>query len=169
MDLAEPQPTLEEWRALYTAALAFRDLACWQWMYDSDVFGVQDPETGIIGYCCVMGNLGKMLALGVYPGEAALATLDALRNRTEEPPDPTILHDQDCLMTSFGERGLLTDRDHQLFKQLGLTFRGKTAWPWLRKFSAGLFPVVSHPNRSPRAHGRAATSDRGRRACPDGN
>ncbi len=145
MNVAEQSPNLEEWRAVYAAALAFRELGCWRWMYDSDVFGVQDPETGVIGYCTVMGHLGQMFALGVYPGAAGLATLNELRDRPDEPPDPAILHEQDCLMASFGERALLTDRDHQLFKQLGQTFRGKVSWPWLRSYRPGYYPWFLTP------------------------
>jgi hypothetical protein len=30
-----------EWEALYAAAIAFRDLAPWDWMWDADMFAVQ--------------------------------------------------------------------------------------------------------------------------------
>ena len=73
------QPSLEEWRALYEAAVAFHDAAPWQWMWDSDQFGVQDLESGRIGYCCVMGRLGEHYALAAYNGSEGLAGLWKMR------------------------------------------------------------------------------------------
>ncbi len=51
METAIPDtpPTLQDWSALYAAAMEFRQLAPWQWMYDEAVFGVKDPVSGHIG------------------------------------------------------------------------------------------------------------------------
>ena len=68
MALDEEQPTLDEWRELYAAAVAFRDLRPWEWMCGTDLFGVLSPETGQVGYCCIMGEMGEYLALVVYMG-----------------------------------------------------------------------------------------------------
>jgi len=55
--MPEQAPSLEEWKGLYEAAVRLRELAPWEWMYDSDIFGVKNPYTGEVGYCCVLGRV----------------------------------------------------------------------------------------------------------------
>ena len=58
-----PSCPLPVWKKLYEATLAFGSIEPWEWMSDTDVFGVQNPEDGEIGYCCVLGELGEVLGL----------------------------------------------------------------------------------------------------------
>lgn len=44
--MAAKAPTLAEWSSLYQAAMRIKEIAPWQWMEETDIFGVQDPETG---------------------------------------------------------------------------------------------------------------------------
>ncbi len=71
-------PPLQEWKALYGAALEFKELAPWDWMHDCDIFGVKDPESGEIGYCCIMGAAGEHYALGLYSGSEGLMGLSQI-------------------------------------------------------------------------------------------
>jgi hypothetical protein len=132
-------PSAEEWAALYQAAVQFRDAAPWEWMYDSDMFGVQNPETGEIGYCCVMGNLGEHFALGVYLGAEGLQGYEKIASGEVETPDAA-LHSQKCLMASFEDRELLASEDRAVIKSLGLKFRGRNAWPLFRDYRPGYAP-----------------------------
>jgi hypothetical protein len=140
MNMNNSSPSKEEWAALYQAARAFYDTAPWEWMYDSDMFGLQNPESGEIDYCCVMGNLGEHYALGVYLGAEGLQGYNRIASGEFEAPDAAILHAQKCLMASFEDREYLQNEDRAVIKQLGLKFRGRNAWPLFRDYSPGYVP-----------------------------
>jgi hypothetical protein len=140
--MKETAPTKADWKALYQAAMEFKEIEAWTWMYDSDVFGVQDPVSGEIGYCCIMGNLGEMFALALYLGSEGLESY--MRIASEPPQDPSEAFEelmlQKCLMASFGSRDELTKEDRQVIKRLGLKFRGRTAWPLFRSYRPAYHP-----------------------------
>src|SRR5215471_6541539 len=97
-------PTAREWKDLYAAAVEFGKIHCWEWMYDSNIFGAKNPETGEIGYCCVMGNLGEVFALGVYLGSDGLEGYLKMASGELTSGDHDLLHYQKCLMASFEDR-----------------------------------------------------------------
>lgn len=132
------QPTEQEWRELYRAADAFKKLAPWEWMLDSDIFGVRNPETGEIGYGCVMGNLGEHFALGLYLGDEGLRGLEQIR--LIDQPSLEALFTQHCLMASFEDREVLSKRDREQIKALGLKYRGRSAWPHFLSYTPGYVP-----------------------------
>jgi hypothetical protein len=140
MSEREPAPTRDEWRALYDATLRFRALAPWEWMADSDLFGVQDPESGEIGYCCVMGAAGEHYALAVYRGSEGLAGYEEMLRRAPigDPLETLML--QDCLMASFEDRDFITKEDYAVIRDLGHRFRGRNAWPLFRSYQPGYDP-----------------------------
>jgi len=139
--MKDSSPSLQEWRALYEAAVKFKEIESWTWMYDSDLFGVQDPATGEIGYCCVMGNLGELFALAVYLGSEGLEGYLKIQAGEILPGDTMeALTVQRCLMASFEDRKDLRKPDLQVIKELGLKFRGRNAWPLFRSYRPGFHP-----------------------------
>ena len=138
--MKEKTPSMEEWKRLYDAAVEFKKLECWGWMYDDDLFGVQNPEDGEIGYCCIMGNFGEMFAIAVYSGEEGLEGYLKIQSGEIGKTDPDALHYQECLMASFEARAYLQKEDLQLIKKLGLKFRGRNEWPMFRSYRPGYFP-----------------------------
>ncbi|MEA3223989.1 MAG: hypothetical protein U9P49_12615 [Thermodesulfobacteriota bacterium] len=131
---------MKEWQRLYDVAIEFKRLGCWDWMYDDDLFGVQNPVDGEIGYCCIMGNLGEMFAIAVYPGEEGLGGYLKMQSGEVSETDPDVLHYQKCLMASFEDRNYLEKEDLQLIKRLGLKFRGRNEWPMFRSYRPGYVP-----------------------------
>jgi len=131
---------MEEWKELYEAACEFKDMSPWTWMLDSDLFGVQNPRNGELGYCCIMGNLGEFFALGVYLGSGGLESYMRMRSSEVEMFAPHLAISQNCLMASFEDRGSLDKEDLKTIKKIGLKFRGRNAWPQFRSYLPGYVP-----------------------------
>lgn len=133
-------PSVEEWQALHAAAARFRKLAPWEWLYDTDMFGVKDPETGVIGYCSVMGKLGQHFCLAAYMGSWGLSGYIQLLEDAKPQSSAEMLEYQDCLMASFEDRAMLDTQDLKVIRELGLKFRGRGAWPMFRRYRRGYCP-----------------------------
>lgn len=130
------------WKELYKTAVIFRDLRCWEWVSDTDLFGVQDPETGEIGYCCVFGNYGDTFGLGVYVGLKGYKTYYDLLHLEEEIETDQILAGlgQEMLKIEFVDRSEMRKADLQLLKELGIKCRGSHQWIQVRELLPGYLP-----------------------------
>jgi tetratricopeptide (TPR) repeat protein len=134
--MKDESPSIQEWKDLYSAALDFKKLQPWEWMDDSDMFCVQNPATGEIGYCCVLGKASDF-ALGVYPGD------ECLLSRMLGEPEPSELNDLNnpkCLMASFFNEGYMDIHDYETIKRLELGFDRHQPWPVLRSHLPGYVP-----------------------------
>ncbi len=137
--MSTQEPTPEEWRRLYEAAVAFRDLAPWRWMSDSDMFGVRNPEGKEIGYCCVLGMAGEVFGMVLYRGiRGLIGYWDTVQGGIQSPMD--FFLSQDCLRVTFEDRSELDRRDLAVIKELGLKFRGRGQWPQFRSLLPGYAP-----------------------------
>lgn len=138
--MSHTSPSLEQWKTLHEAARQFRQIACWQWMSDEQIFGVRNPDTGEIGYCCIIGNLGEELGLIVYTGSDGLASYQRLL-KSQNPADK--FEDflaQKCLSVTYDNKEALEDEDRAIVDALGLSIGGTRAWPVFRNLSPGYFP-----------------------------
>lgn len=130
----------DTWRRLYELAVEFRKLAPWEWMYDTDLFGVRNPQTGEVGYCCIMGREKRFLGMAVYRGRAGLASYEHLQEVNVDHPllPPTPAFEQDCLMLSYNNREELDEAAHARIRSLGVKFRGRSHWPDFHDYSPGM-------------------------------
>lgn len=134
------KPTREEWNSLYQAAIDFKRLACWEWIYGDDIFGVVDPETGETAYCCIMGNGGEHFAVAGYLGPEGLSGILGMLSGEIDPDSSDAMFIQKCLMCSFEDRAFLEAEDLRTIKELGFKFRGRNEWPLFRHHEPGLVP-----------------------------
>lgn len=138
--MREAEPTTDEWRNLYRNAALFKDLACWKWMDDEDLFGVKDPEGDEMGYCVVLGAYEESFGLVVYLGTRGLLGYFQILDGEITTLEPQTIHTQRCLWASFEDRIALQKEDRKLIKDLGLTFRGRKEWPFFRQYTPGYHP-----------------------------
>jgi hypothetical protein len=137
--MVEDLPTNEQWRKLYEAAVGVKELSPWEWMTETDVFGVQDPKTEEIGFVSVMGMLGEHYGVSLYPNPEALYKFWALEEAGPEI-NPDALLEIPQLQVSFEDRDELENRDRKVIKELGFRFRGRKEWPMFRGYRPGFFP-----------------------------
>jgi len=136
----DKKPTEEQLKELYEAASVFKQVQPWKWLYDADIICVENPEDKTMGYCSVMGRAGEHYALGVYLGDEGIFGFYHLMEHADTIPSHQALHYQNCLMCSFEDRDLLTNEDRKQIKDLGLSFRGRNAWPMFRRYEPGYNP-----------------------------
>lgn len=131
-----------EWGRLVEAALRVKETAPWDWMLETDIFGVQDPLRGDIGFVSVMGNLGEHLGVSVYLGARALAAMLELHHLEPQVLQdyPELVIEIPQLQVSFEDRNILGEWDRRLLQRLGVKVRGSQAWPFFQSFRPGYMP-----------------------------
>jgi hypothetical protein len=117
-------------------AAQIKALSLWQWMEETDVFGVEHPDTGEIGFVSVMGNIGEYEAIAVYPGAEGLYGFIDFQIDPSASPDRLIEIPQ--IQVSFSEPKFLEKRDRELLKGVGLKLTG--ARPLFRSYRPGFLP-----------------------------
>lgn len=137
--MAENLPTREEWRKLYEAGTKVKEMAPWEWMRETDIFGVQSPDTEEPGFVSVMGMLGEHYAVAVYLGAKGLYDFWELQDTWQHALPERVLEIPQ-LQASFMNRQELDKQDYDTIKKLGLRFRGKNAWPEFRSLRPGFAP-----------------------------
>ena len=137
--MAQATPTLAEWRRLYEAATELKKQAPWEWLWEDELFGVRNLETGETGYVSIMGANGEHLALAVYLGSEGLDGFWRL-SEGEGLEDPAFLLEVPQLQASFEDREMVDKQDREVIKALDLRFRGRQAWPLFRSYRPGHGP-----------------------------
>jgi len=138
--MSHKEPTIDEWKELFEVSRMLKELAPWKWMEDSESFGVENPETGEVGYGCIMGALGEVFGLIVYLGSEGLAVFEKIQSGNMTMEDEDIFASQKCLAVTFDDREMLDNKDLATIKSLGLKFRGRQAWPCFRSHLPGFLP-----------------------------
>ena len=132
-------PTLDEWKRLYELAGELKKLAPWEWMNETEIFGVENPDTREMGFISPMGMMGEHLSVGVYLGAEGLYGFWNLQNGEIEA-DPFALFEIPQLQVSFEDRENVEKQDRDVHKKLDLKFRGAQNYPLFRSIKPGFLP-----------------------------
>ncbi|MEO3947738.1 hypothetical protein [Gorillibacterium sp. CAU 1737] len=131
------QPTNDQWTSLYDMAATFKKQGSWEWLSNGHLFGIEHPDTKEIGYISILGQGGEAFGLSLYLGTRGLSVLmDMLNGDVDEDP----LFTQHCLLMALNDREDLHPEERRKIKELGLTFRGKNAWPAFLYYEPGYVP-----------------------------
>ena len=87
---------------IYQAAYKFKDSKLWTKMLETELFAVKLDDTGLIGYCTIMGTNDQHRALAVYVGPEGFTTLRQLQDADEY--SYADLFCQDCIQCSIETR-----------------------------------------------------------------
>lgn len=127
-----------EAKELLDLAIRVKQLKPWQWMEETDVIGIENPDTREIGFISVMGSVGEYEAVALYLGaEGFHGFIDfedddfATVDRVVELPH---------LQAAFSERKYLEKWDRDLIKQQGMKLTAAGSWPMIRSYRPGYLP-----------------------------
>jgi hypothetical protein len=124
-------PSKADWAALYGAAIAYKELAPWQWTLPDDLFAIETPRQKEVAFCSIYGAEGQEPGLAVfigaegYQGLRRLVADDRAGAQGSTPPFCSV-------SVTFLGREALKPEDRETVKDLGLRFRGRNAWPLFR-------------------------------------
>jgi hypothetical protein len=139
----KPRATTAQCVRLYEAARRYRAAKPWRVLADSDLVAVTDPATGVDYYCSVMGNAGMEFGLLAFRGERGLRCYVELAEESIDRRD--LAFRLDGLAVEFGPKRILDKEDLRVVGELGLTLRGKHAWPQFRNHDPGRVPWYLTP------------------------
>lgn len=131
---------ISEWKKLYDTMIEIKKIAPWQWLEETDLFAVQNPENNEIGFVSVMGAIGEHYSIAVYLGERGFHCFWDMQNCTVKDLLFQKLFETPQLQASFEDRQTLEEDEIKLINKIGLTFRGKASWPLFRSHHPGFLP-----------------------------
>jgi hypothetical protein len=135
-----PVVSISVWKDLYAVADIFNDLRPWEILDDTDLIGVHDPVTGETAYGAYMGNAGKIFGFCAYRGAAGFETYRrTIDGEIDEHTDDFFAF-QNCIMFELSARDDMMPEDRAVIKRLGLSYKGKHAWPQFRSYLPGYVP-----------------------------
>jgi hypothetical protein len=143
-----PTVPLELWRELYRAAACFQQLAPWQWMDDTHVFGVNN-EHGI-RLVAVLGSMGEVFGLASYRGGTGANFLLRLRSGEFDPESPEARFNQDALLVDFVPRKQLQKQDRAIIQLAGFQplARKPVLFPKFQSHQPGYLPWFIDENEA---------------------
>lgn len=135
------KPSIEQWKELYDAAINIRHIAPWDYLWDMDLIVIRLPGREEPVYCSVMGRNGECYAIGVYPGVEEVGSFYRMAESASDDMAAYVAGlEQKCLMCHFGDREEVGQDDREVYKALGLRFRGRNEWIYFRTMEPGYYP-----------------------------
>lgn len=136
---------LELWTNLYEACKDLRKLNPWEFYSSEDIVIIKDPVTNVLGYCIIEEDrLDGTLSLSILIGQHGIsAYLESLNFDFEDLDDMDYIKsmlNQDGFKIVYGSKDELFVEDYEHIRSVGMSFRGKSHWPVIRRLFPGSRP-----------------------------
>jgi len=125
-------------RQLYDEVRQYHAARPWEALGDDEVFGVDDPATGDIAWCSVLGAAGELFGLAVYEGPEGFALYQAVMSDKVSPDDTRMT--QRGFLVAFGPRSLLETSEVEALRTAPAGPPPRDAWPMVRALTPGYVP-----------------------------
>jgi hypothetical protein len=141
MNLPEPPPLSDEvQRELCRAAAEVRDVEPWKFLGDTELLGIEDPESGAIGLVSILGMGGEMFAFHWHHGEGSRCFWNALI-KGREPVDPeAMLRQVEMVECEFAGASEADPVDRERWRTFGPDGRKRKSVPVVRSYRPGFCP-----------------------------
>jgi hypothetical protein len=136
----KPGPPTPCLRQLYADVQAYHAARPWDVLSDDELFGVEDPDTGEIAWCSVLGAAGELFGLAVYDGPEGFALYHAVMSDAASLEDTRMT--QRGFLVAFGPRKLLEPFEVELLRTAPGGPPARDAWPMVRAMTPGYVPWV---------------------------
>lgn len=131
---------------LFELAFAYKKTKLWKSVWDTEIFAVKLPD-GEIGYCSVMGAVGKHCALGLYVGNTGFNSFRIVMSgpgMISKLNYHEFLLSQDCLQCAFENKDELSEEEaneaRQYARRHGISLRGRNAFPHFVRYRPNYLP-----------------------------
>jgi len=133
------------WNRIFSAAERIKEMKPWDWMVETDIFGIKIPGTDRIYFISVMGSAGELTAISAYMGTRALGMFWELQQTAPGYLTSSFITGSKVLtipqlMLDFVEEELLEPEKITRIKNLGAKPSEDKRWPVLDQFVPGFVP-----------------------------
>src|SRR3989304_238307 len=135
------QKVKNTWLRIFNLANEIYKRSPWNWMDETDVFGIEIPENSRLYFMSIMGSGGQHYALSAYEGPKAIGGVWELQDNPNNLPPQTILTIPQ-LMLSYESRKNSDKRQLQIIKESGYPAKGLKALPNLLHYIPGYVPSI---------------------------
>ena len=125
---------------MYTSLSLIGAMEPWERLYETDIFGVRIPGSGVTWFISIMGNNGEYTGISAYRDYEGLMGFLNIQENHDRLPVTTVLTIPHIRL-SFTDREELDKRDMEAVKRSGVTFRGRGQWPKLEETLPGYVPA----------------------------
>ena len=123
----------------------FRKLEAYNQYEEDQLFIIEVKELNETFYCSLINEGEGEPGIDIYRDEMGLYSYleqQYVRSKSLELLFARSLNHIEGFGVRFTDRKELLDEDYNQIKEVGLTFRGKKQWPYIRFFTAGYIPKI---------------------------